>query len=204
MNIARSQDVENLIEQLRCATTPAEAIALIQQLAQSRDERAIDVLIEMLQQHHSSVVSMAVQALVQCSSAAVEPLIAAFHNTCDHSVQAYIVQALSQSGDIRALNLLIEVVGVEVANHCQGSVRRIAARGLGKIGQGLSEREKIDRIIDKLRWAVFNAEDWALRYAAIVSLQEIGTPEAVTVLQHVLSHESDRVVQERITVSLAN
>jgi bilin biosynthesis PecF protein len=45
-------------------------------------------------------------------------------------------------------------------------------------------------------------EDWGLRYAATVSLQEIGTPEACAFLQVAQNQESDKVVLSRITVAL--
>jgi len=45
---------------------------------------------------------------------------------------------------------------------------------------------------------LFNAEDWALRYAAAVSLGAIGTVEINTILSQAMMQESDRVVKERI------
>lgn len=94
--------------------------------------------------------------------------------------------------------MLEEVIGVSVANHYQGNVRRIAARGLGKIGSTASDIQTIHRAVDKLSWALLSPEDWALRYAAAVSLAEIGTPEAIAILQQALAQELDRVVQARI------
>ena len=42
--------------------------------------------------------------------------------------KAHIIQALAQIGDPEAIELLAEVIGTSVANHCQGNVRRIARR----------------------------------------------------------------------------
>lgn len=106
-------------------------------------------------------------------------------------MQAYIIQALAQIGDRRAFDLLAEVVGVAVANHCQGNVRRVAARGLGRIGSISSDSQIIHRAVEKLTWALLTPEDWALRYAAGVSLQEIATPKAILALQQALSQEPE-------------
>lgn len=193
-------DIE-LIEQLNSAVSTAETVKLIQFLATRRTSAAIAPLMQMLHHHNIAVASAAVEGLVQLAPDSVEPLITAFGATKDHGVQALIVQALAKIGDIRALDLLIEVVGVEVANHCQGNVRRVAARGLGQIGIW-GELEAIDRAVEKLTWALFNTQDWALRYAAVVSLQEIATTEAISALQQALTQESEAVVRERIKTAL--
>lgn len=190
-----------LIEQLNSAVTTAETIELIQALTIRRNLLTIADLIKILHHHNMTVASAAVQGLVQLAPDTVEPLITAFGVTKDHGVQALIVQALARIGDIRALDLLIEVVGVEVANHCQGNVRRVAARGLGQIGVW-GDLEAIKRAVEKLTWALFNAQDWALRYAAVISLQEIATTEAICALQQALTEESDVVVRERLKTAL--
>lgn len=165
---------------------------------------AIASLIEQLQPHHPAISAIAVESLVEIGTEAVEPLITAFLTCKDHGVQGFIIQALARIGDIRALDLLIEVVGIEVANHCQGSVRRMAARGLGKIGSTTNDISAINCCIEKLNWALSNVEDWALRYAAIVSLQEIATPETQAILEQSLQQQTDRIVKLRCQTALEN
>jgi HEAT repeat protein len=80
-------------------------------------------------------------------------------------------------------------------------VRRVAARGLGKIAV-IGDLEAIEPIVEKLSWALFNPQDWALRYAAVVSLEEIATTDAISTLQKALSQETDAVVRERIKTAL--
>lgn len=167
-------------------------------------EEAIASLIEKLYYNHPAISSTVVESLVQRGTETVEPSIAAFLTCKDHGVQGFIVQALARIGDIRALDLLIEVVGIEVANHCQGSVRRMAARGLGKIGCTTNDISAINRCIEKLNWALSNVEDWALRYAAIVSLQEIATPETQKILEQSLGQQTDRIVRLRCQTALEN
>jgi len=195
--------LENLIEQLRASSTPAEAIAAIGAIAAYRTPDAIPPLIEALSYHHPGVRAVATSQLVELASLSLEALISTYYTATDQGVQAHIIQALAQIGDCKAIAVLEEVVGVSVANHCQGNVRRIAARGLGKIGSTAIDTQIIRRAVDKLSWALLSAEDWALRYAAAISLSEIATPEAIAVLQQALTQESDRVVQIRIRMVLA-
>lgn len=190
-----------LIDQLQKAITPTEAVPLIQALATRKTNAAIDALIQTLHHHHPALAAAAIEALVQLTPDTVEPLITAFQVTKDHGAQAYIIQALAQIGDDRALEVLLDVVGVEVANHCQGNVRRVAARGLGKIGR-MSDPQTRHQAVEKLTWALLNAADWALRYAAVISLQEIATTEAMSVLQQALTQELDKVVHLRIQTAL--
>ena len=196
-------DAAELIDQLNHTATPTEVVTLIQSLATKRTSEAIATLLQMLHHHHRAVSSAAVDGLVQLAPLSVEPLISAFLSCKDHGVQAYIVQALARIGDARALDLLIEVVGIEVANHCQGNVRRVAARGLGKIGKKHDPQTR-HLAVEKLTWALFEAEDWALRYAAVVSLEEIATMSVFATLQEALTQEPDKVVQLRIKTALKN
>ncbi len=200
-------DTAWLIQQLRRASTPVDAVQLIEALTTKKTtagdgEEIIAVLIEMLSHHHPSVPAAAVEGLVQLALDSVEPLIAAYHASVDHGLQAYIVQALAKIGDGRSLDLLLEVVGVEVANHCQGNVRRVAARGLGRIGSTANDPEVVKGAIAKLTWTLQKTEDWALRYAAVVSLQEIATLDANAALEIAATKESDSVVRVRIKTAL--
>ncbi|MFH7028685.1 MAG: HEAT repeat domain-containing protein [Heteroscytonema crispum UTEX LB 1556] len=195
MNTLNFQEIEELISQLNKAATAQDAIAAIKAIAfcGTKEPEAIAALITALSHHHPSVGAAAVEVLVKLAPATVEPLIAAFYDSTDQGLQAYIIQALAQIGDKSAIAVLAEVVGTEVANHCQGNVRRIAARGLGKMG---------NLGMDKLTWALLTPEDWGLRYAAAVSLEEIATPEAKAALKAAIAQESDKVVQQRIRTAL--
>ncbi|BAY82163.1 bilin biosynthesis protein PecF [Calothrix parasitica NIES-267] len=168
----------------------------------SEDILAIDTFIESLKHHNRGVSSAAVEKLIKFVPATVEPLIDAFYNSTDQSTQAYIIQALAQIGNSEAIDLLAEVVGTEVANHCQGNVRRIAARGLGNIASTSSNPETINRVLEKLIWALLNPQDWGLRYAAAVSLQQVATPAANIALQQALNQENDKVVRSRIAAAV--
>jgi phycoerythrocyanin alpha-cysteine-84 phycoviolobilin lyase/isomerase subunit PecF len=212
MNTLNFQDIEPLVLQLNSAATPEDAstaIALIIGSGNSEVAAIIDALIAALSHHHPEIRAAAVKALVELASNSVEPLIAAFYASTDQGLQAYIIQALAQIGDKRATDVLVEVLGTSVANHCQGNVRRIAARGLGHIGSNSRNPEISDsasaalgdRIVKKLTWALVSCEDWGLRYAAAVSLEEIDTPLSTAALQ-TASQEPDKVVRSRIARAL--
>lgn len=205
MNTQNSHHIEQLISQLNHASTPQDAIVAITTLAASETKEAamINALIQALSHHHPSVGVASAAALVRLAPATVKPLIAAFAASSDQGLQAYIIQALAQIGSPEALDLLAEVVGVAVANHCQGNVRRIAARGLGRIGSTSNDTKVIRCVEEKLTWALLTPEDWGLRYAAAVSLLEIATPEASAALQQAIAQEADKVVLSRITTALA-
>lgn len=168
----------------------------------SEDICAINTFLESLKHHNPRISSAAVERLINFAPATVQPLIDAFHNLTDQSLQAYIIQALAQIGNPEAVNLLTKIVGTEVANHCQGNVRRIAARGLGNIASTSNNPEIINCVIEKLIWALLNPQDWGLRYAAAVSLQQIATPAACAALQQALNQENDKVVCSRIAQAL--
>lgn len=192
-----------LIEQLRDATTPTDAAMCLQILVGNRTQSEILMLIQCLEHTNPAISAMIVKALEQLAPDSVEPLIASFHDSTDHGMQARIIQILASIGDDRALPLLVDMVGVEIANHCQGNVRRIAARGIGKMLRSHVSIPKHQSAINKLIWALLSPEDWALRYAAAVSLGEIATDEAIAALNRALLQERDKVVQQRIQFLLS-
>ena len=78
----------------------------------------------------------------------VESLIADYHTCIDQNEQARIISILAELGDDLAIDLLVDVVGVEVANHCQGNVRLVAARWLEKMVISTTDSEKRQKAID--------------------------------------------------------
>ncbi|MDF5726223.1 MAG: HEAT repeat domain-containing protein [Rhizonema sp. PD37] len=216
----QNHDIERLISQLNNASLPTDAISALTALEKSgTTEAAIAAVIQALSHHHPSVRTTAIEVLVRLAPTTVEPLIIAYRNSTDQGLQAHIIQALAQIGDSRATDLLAEVVGTTVANHCQGNIRRIAARGLGRICALSQDSFPIDNektfplsalntttqynvAVEKLTWALLTPEDWGLRYAAAVSLQEIATSVAYVALQQASDLESDKVVLSRIANAL--
>ncbi|MEL7246061.1 MAG: HEAT repeat domain-containing protein, partial [Cyanobacteria bacterium J06573_2] len=65
----------------------------------SQDIFAINTFLESLKHHNPRVSSVAVERLIECTPATVQPLIDAFHHSSDQNSQAYIIQALAQIGN---------------------------------------------------------------------------------------------------------
>ncbi|MBD2495925.1 HEAT repeat domain-containing protein [Nostoc sp. FACHB-280] len=195
---------EQLIAQINQAATPEAAITSITAIAvaDTPEIDSINAVITALTHHHPMVRNAAVEALVKLGNATVKPLIATYETSRDQGLQAYIIQALAQIGSDEAMDLLAEVLGTTVANHCQGNVRRIAARGLGKIAINSQDAEVIGCVQEKLIWALVSPEDWGLRYAAAVSLQELATPKAKAALQTAIAQETDPVVRSRVALAV--
>lgn len=198
----------DLLTQLQSALTPLERINLIKSFDQEQISITISNLIQSLKNDYPGMVSTTAETLIQLAPESIEPLIKAYDQCVDHTVQAQIVRILANIGDDRALDLLVEVVGVEIANHCQGNVRRVAARGLGKMVTRQTEITQMTKAVEKLIWGLLNTEDWALRYACALSLKEItdrNISEQISskikdVLTVALSQEPDPVVQLRINL----
>lgn len=171
---------------------------------------AIESLIGQLDQPYPAIITSVSEELINLAPDSVFPLIEAYNNSLDHVFQAKLISILAKIGDDQALDLLVEIVGVEVANHCQGNVRRVAARGLGKMVTPQTSEFKRFKAVDKLTWALLNTEDWGLRYAAALSLKEIATKhpfEPITteinkILAEAITKELDQVVQTRIKLLL--
>lgn len=200
--------IDLLLTQLESSLTPLEKIGILKSLAINHIVEAISILIELLQDHHQGIVNTSAETLIKLAPESVTPLMKEYDHCIDQNVQAQIVRILANIGDDRGLNLLVEVVGVEIANHCQGNVRRVAARGLGKMVTSQTEDTQITKAVEKLIWGLLNTEDWGLRYACGLSLKEIAdrniseqiSNKINNILALALSQESDPVVRERINL----
>ncbi|NEO98145.1 MAG: HEAT repeat domain-containing protein [Symploca sp. SIO2E9] len=198
-NINRANTVEANQEVEKIKALVAQPNTTSQQLPES----LISALISALKSPYPNVKAAAIKGLVELAPASVDFIIQIFDTDEDQDLRAGLTQALIYIGDPRTLSLLEKVIGFEIANHCQGKIRRVAARGLGKIGRQAGEPEVILRAIEKLKWALFQPDDWALRYSAAVSLEEIANNDAILTLATASESESDLVVQTRIERALA-
>jgi bilin biosynthesis PecF protein len=177
-----------------------------------KTKEAIESLIEQLEQSNPAIITSVSQELISLAPHTVPPLIKAYNQCLDQGVQAKLISILAKIGDDHALDLLVEIVGVDVANHCQGNVRRVAARGLGKMVTTKTAELQRLKAVNKLLWALLNTEDWGLRYAAALSLKEIATKHpfaSITTeinksLERAIAQESDQVVQTRIKLLQTN
>lgn len=167
-------------------------------MSQQVPENLISELIEAVNSPSSRVQTAAIQGLVTLAPTSVNSIMQVFDIDENQDLRAGLTQALMQIADPRTLSLLEKVIGFEIAaDHCQGKIRRVATRALGKIGCQTCDPPVILRVIEKLRWTLFQPNDWALRYSAIVSLEEIGNKDAVLALKTATQVESDIIVRVR-------
>ena len=90
----------------------------------------------------------------------------------DQDIRAGIVQLLYFMDCTQAVPVLQEVIGLEIANHCQGKLRRVALLALGKLYHKLEQdKETQASIQETLQWALVSPDDWGLRYAAVMAYE---------------------------------
>ena len=92
----------------------------------------------------------------------------------DQDIRAAIVQLLYFMRCPQAVAVLQQVIGLEIANHCQGKLRRVALLALGKLYHDFEEgSETRTSIQSTLHWALTEPEDWGLRYSAVMAYEEM-------------------------------
>jgi len=132
---------------------------------------AMAALVQVLGFNNPGAAVAAVEGLIACGEAAVQPLLANLdaHN---YGARAWAVRALAGIGDVRGLELLEQALGGDIGP----SVRRAAARGLGQLrceALETQERQKIQRrALGALSKAASDGE-WVVRYAVVVGLESL-------------------------------
>ena len=104
--------------------------------------------------------------VVKLGAVAVEPLIATLKDDSDSFVKSKVAEALAEIGDARAIELLV----ITLQEYWDWSVRCKAAEALGKIG----DEGTVDPLIIELK-----DKDANVRKAAVKALGKIGNERAV-------------------------
>ena len=98
----------------------------------------------------------------------------------DQDIRATIVQLLYYIKCTQAAAALQQVIGLEIANHCQGKIRRVALLALGKIYHEFDEgQDTRSSIQSTLHWALTEPDDWGLRYSAVMAYEVIACEKPV-------------------------
>ncbi len=98
----------------------------------------------------------------------------------DQDIRAAIVQLLYYMKCTQAAAALQQVIGLEIANHCQGKIRRVALLALGKIYHEFDEgQDTRSSIQSTLNWALTEPDDWGLRYSAVMAYELIACEKPV-------------------------
>ena len=124
------------------------------------------------------------------------------HKETDQDVIMGLIKTMASKGSPEFASVLMEAIGLEIANHCQGNIRRVAACGLGRIGSEMLEPFIRSQIVNKLTWTIVHPEDWGLRYSAATALEQIANHDARMALGDAYEIENDFLVKKRIGLAL--
>ena len=172
--------------------------------ANSSDQlTAINCLIELLSANNPGAAVAAVDGLIACKTAAVQPIL---NNLDEHNygARAWAVRALAQIGDPRGLAVLQRAIEQDIGP----SVRRAAAMGLGRIKLAeLSPEEKLETMEICLAGLKLGCADgeWIVRYAAVVGLENFSRNSASSFAQaclRLLQARSQEAIEEVPVVRL--
>ena len=122
----------------------------------------------------------------------------------DQDVRAGLIQAMALLVRVETIPELIDTIGLEVSNHCQGKIRRVATRALGTLGRNVQDEAVLHQILEKLVWTLRYPDDWALRYSAAVALEDIGLVNIVQVsrlVETAILQEKDLTVLTRLMIT---
>lgn len=166
-----AHSAESLVQATRAlalalALPPAGATAVTPERA-----TAIRTLVGVMGFNNPGAAVAAVDGLMACGPAAVEPLLEGLDNH-NYGARAWAVRALAGIGDVRGLELLEQALAGDIGP----SVRRAAARGLGQLrcgGLPAEERRGVqERALTALEAAAGDGE-WVVRYAVVVGLESL-------------------------------
>lgn len=167
-----SDPLSSLIHAVEQASSSAQLIKAVRDLAALRSAESVPTLITVLNYNNPGAAIAAVDGLVNIGEASVSPLLKQLdqHN---YTARSWAIRALAGIGDPRGL---VTLLGVATADFSP-SVRRAAARGLGVMKwhwfpENLLEIAQ-EEALEALLFVTQQDEDWVVRYAAVVGLQSL-------------------------------
>jgi len=163
-----------LADLVRAVQRADSALAMLhatQALANSGHPDAAPHLVEVLGFNNPGAAVAAVDGLIALGQGAVEPILTGLdgHN---YGARAWAVRALAGIGDVRGLEVLEEALATDIGP----SVRRAAARGLGRLHlTPLPQEVRLsvsERCLVALEQGCGDGE-WVVRYAVVVGLESL-------------------------------
>lgn len=158
--------------------------------------------IELLKSRSPSDREYGIHLLSALSSKDPAMILSLHQKETDQDVIMGLIKTMASTGCPEFSSVLMEAIGLEIANHCQGNIRRVAACGLGRIGSEMLEPFIRSKIVNKLTWTIVHPEDWGLRYSAATALEQIANHDARISLADAYKIENDFLVKERIRLAL--
>ena len=145
-----------------------------------------------------------IQQLIESAKSVKANLSGLYFSEPDQDIRMGLIKAMSELKDIAYVPALVDAIGVEIGNHCQGNIRRVAACALGEIDWSQHFNcQSFSDVIDKLNWTLQYPDDWGLRYSACIALEGISNSKAKALLLQTKSRESDPVISNRIDIALS-
>ena len=148
------------------------------------------------------------KSLLEGESTDCSVICEAYIENTDQDIRAAIVQLLYFMKCTQAAAVLQQVIGLEIANHCQGKLRRVALLALGNLYHGLEEgKETQSSIQSTLHWALTVPEDWGLRYSAVMAYEAIASAKPVDFelfTEPSKSCQTDPIIGIRIAIAESN
>lgn len=160
-----------LIRAVEEADSSSRLLEAVQQLSAARLTAAIPTLIAALGYNNPGAAVAAVDGLIQIGEPAVVPLLELLDGY-NYGARAWAIRALAGIGDPRGLEMLLDAAKNDFAL----SVRRSAARGLGKIRWEELPSDQVQPAQERTLAALLQVcqdPEWVVRYAAITGLQEL-------------------------------
>lgn len=167
-----SDSLPSLIRAIEAADSSSLLLEAVQNLADTRLEGAIPVLIAALSYNNPGAAVAAVDGLIQIGEPAVNALIELLdeHN---YTARAWAIRALAGIGDPRGL---VTLLGAATADFAL-SVRRAAARGLGSMQWQWFPPDLLEiaqaEALEALLFVAQQDDEWVVRYSSVVGLQSL-------------------------------
>lgn len=179
-----------LIQAIDKADSADAMLDAVEALADTRSLDAIPTLIGVLGYNNPGAAVAAVDGLIHIGEPAVVPLLELMDGY-NYTARSWAVRALAGIGDPRGLQILRDAAMTDFSF----SVRRAAAKGLGfvrweQMGQEAiahAQGQALETLLAKI-----GDEEWIVRYAAVVGLQEL----ANALIQHLQTSEPSPAVLE--------
>ena len=161
-------------------------------------------LIKLIQQNPADHEQL-IETLQEDEPADCTQICAACLESHDQDIRAAIVQLLYYMKCTQAAAALQQVIGLEIANHCQGKIRRVALLALGKLYHEFDEgQDTRSSIQSTLHWALTEPDDWGLRYSAVMAYEVIACAKPVDFelfSDSNKSRQTDPIIDIRISIA---
>lgn len=186
------QSINQLIEAVEKADSANQLFESVTELSDSQSIEAIPTLIQVLGYNNPGAAVAATEGLIAIGDSVIEPLLKSL-DQYNYGARAWAIRVFAGIGDIRALDLLIKAA----VNDFSLSVRRAATKGLGSLQWHQLPLDEIiptqSQILDTLLITI-NDGEWVVRYASVVSLENLY--QAIDVTKEDLLHKiKEKLVQ---------